>query len=127
MKICDICAVNYPDVVSLKQDWCVYDVHTSLCVMINAHKHSTKKCYKYLLQLIVHVHSLHVHRRITIATRMHHVVGLLLIHTYPCVCVYVCMYVCMYVCSLGFRGKPRIYYSLAGLLYCPICSSNFGH
>ena len=53
--------------------------------MINhAHKHSTKKNVRNIvLQPTLHVHSLHMHGRITIATRMHHDVGPLLIHTYP--------------------------------------------
>jgi hypothetical protein len=36
-----------------------------------------------MLQLTLHVHSLHVHGKI-IATRMHHGASPLLIHTYPC-------------------------------------------
>lgn len=36
-----------------------------------------------MLQLTVHVHSLHMHGKIVIATHMHHSLGPLLIHTYP--------------------------------------------
>ena len=39
-----------------------------------------------MLQLTVHVHSLHMNGRFVIATRMRHGVGPLLIHTYPCLC-----------------------------------------
>jgi len=42
-----------------------------------------KNVRNIVLQPTLHVHSLHMHGRITIATRMHHDVGPLLIHTYP--------------------------------------------
>lgn len=44
-----------------------------------------KNVRNIVLQPTVHVHSLHMHGRITVATRVHHGVGPLLICTYPCV------------------------------------------